>query len=64
MKELPATILLHPIGFNTLPMRIWNATLEGFWARAAAPSLLLILVAAVPMILLAINEDRRERQQR
>jgi iron(III) transport system permease protein len=61
MKELPATILLHPIGFDTLPMRIWNATLEGFWARAAAPSLLLILVAAVPMILLAINEDRRER---
>jgi iron(III) transport system permease protein len=64
MKELPATILLHPIGFDTLPMRIWNATLEGFWARAAAPSLLLILVAAIPMILLAINEDRRDRQQR
>ncbi len=62
MKELPATILLHPIGFETLPMRIWNATLEGFWARAAAPSLLLILVAAIPMILLAINEDRRHRQ--
>jgi iron(III) transport system permease protein len=62
MKELPATILLHPIGFDTLPMRIWNATLEGFWARAAAPSLLLILVAAVPMILLAINEDRREQR--
>jgi iron(III) transport system permease protein len=64
MKELPATILLHPIGFNTLPMRIWNATLEGFWARAAAPSLLLILVAAIPMILLAINEDRRDQQHR
>ncbi len=61
MKELPATILLHPIGFDTLPMRIWNATLEGFWARAAAPSLLLILVAAIPMILLAINEDRRDQ---
>jgi iron(III) transport system permease protein len=63
MKELPATILLHPIGFDTLPMRIWNATLDAFWARAAAPSLLLILVAAVPMILLAWNEDRRERER-
>jgi iron(III) transport system permease protein len=62
MKELPATILLHPIGFDTLPMRIWNATLEGFWARAAAPSLLLILVAAIPMILLAMNEDRRDQR--
>jgi iron(III) transport system permease protein len=63
MKELPATILLHPIGFDTLPMRIWRATLDGFWARAAAPSLLLIMVAAIPMILLAWNEDRRERQR-
>jgi iron(III) transport system permease protein len=63
MKELPATILLHPIGFDTLPMRIWNATLEGFWSRAAAPSLLLILVAAIPMILLAINEDRRDQNR-
>jgi iron(III) transport system permease protein len=63
MKELPATILLHPIGFDTLPMQIWRATLDGFWARAAAPSLLLILVAAIPMILLAWNEDRRERQR-
>jgi iron(III) transport system permease protein len=64
MKELPATILLHPIGFDTLPMRIWNATLEGFWARAAAPSLLLILVAAIPMVLLAVNEDRRDQRNR
>jgi iron(III) transport system permease protein len=59
MKELPATLLLHPIGFDTLAMRIWIATSEGFWARAAAPSLILILVAAIPMILLAWNEERR-----
>jgi iron(III) transport system permease protein len=59
MKELPATLLLHPIGFDTLAMRIWTATAEGFWARAAAPSLLLIAVAAIPMILLAWNEERR-----
>jgi iron(III) transport system permease protein len=59
MKELPATLLLHPIGFDTLAMRIWIATSEGFWARAAAPSLSLILVAAIPMILLAWNEERR-----
>ncbi len=31
---------------------------EGFWARAAAPSLLLILIAAAPMIVVAWREGR------
>ena len=60
MKELPATLLLSPIGFNTLATKIWGAAAEGFFARAAAPSLLLILVAAVPLALLL----RRERKLR
>jgi iron(III) transport system permease protein len=58
MKELPATLLLRPIGFDTLATRIWSATSEGFWARAAAPALILIGIAAVPMILVAWREER------
>jgi iron(III) transport system permease protein len=58
MKELPATLLLRPIGFETLATRIWGATSEGFWARAAAPSLLLILIAALPMVVVAWREGR------
>jgi len=58
MKELPATILLRPTGFDTLATRIWGATSEGFWARAAAPSLILIIIAAVPVVLVAWREDR------
>ncbi|MGB3632863.1 MAG: ABC transporter permease subunit, partial [Rubrobacteraceae bacterium] len=56
MKELPATLLLSPIGLDTLATSIWSATSEAFFARAAAPALILILVSAVPMYLLTIRE--------
>jgi iron(III) transport system permease protein len=57
MKELPATLLLRPTGFDTLATQIWSATAEGFWSRAAAPALLLILIAALPMVVVAWRED-------
>ena len=57
LKELPATLLLSPIGFHTLATKIWSATNDGFFARAAAPSLLLIVIASLPLIWLL----RRER---
>jgi iron(III) transport system permease protein len=56
MKELPATLLLSPTGFETLATRIWSATTSAFFARAAAPALLLILLSAAPMYLLVIRE--------
>jgi iron(III) transport system permease protein len=56
MKELPATLLLSPTGFETLATRIWSATSDAFFARAAAPALILILISAVPMYLLLIRE--------
>jgi len=49
MKELPTTILLAPTGFDTLAVRIWSATSEGFFARAAPPALLMMLVAAASL---------------
>jgi iron(III) transport system permease protein len=60
MKELPASLLLRPIGFNTLSTRIWGATSEGFWARAAAPALILILISAVPMIVISLRQSRAD----
>lgn len=44
MKELPATLLLRPVGFDTLAVRIWIETSEEFYAQAAPAALLLILV--------------------
>jgi len=56
MKELPTTILLAPTGFDTLAVRIWSATSEGFFARAAAPALLMIGVSAASLALLLRQE--------
>ena len=56
MKELPATLLLSPTGFETLATRVWGATTDAFFARAAAPALLLIALSAVPMYVLVIRE--------
>ena len=46
MKELPATLLLRPIGFETLATEIWKATSLGAYSEAAPAALLLILVSA------------------
>ncbi|MBI2851615.1 MAG: iron ABC transporter permease [Chloroflexi bacterium] len=58
MKELPATLLLSPIGFRTLAASIWSYTSEGFFARAAVPALLLMLLSSVPMAFMVIRERR------
>jgi iron(III) transport system permease protein len=52
MKELPATLLLRPTGFDTLAVRIWSTANELFYARAAAPALLLVVVSAIPTYLI------------
>lgn len=49
MKELPATLLLSPLGSRTLPMLVWSNISEAFFARAAAPTLLLLLLSSVPL---------------
>ncbi len=52
MKELPLTLLLRPTEWETLATTVWNASGGGAFGRAAAPALLLIIVAAVPTLLL------------
>ena len=56
MKELPATLLLSPIGFETLATQVWSATGEAFFARAAWPALLLVVVAVLPAALLTLGD--------
>ncbi len=52
MKELPSTLLLSPLDFSSLGSTIWSASSEAFFAQAALPALLLVLVSAIPMIFL------------
>lgn len=49
MKELPATLLLSPLGFSTLATSVWSSISEAFFAQAAAPALLLVLVSSLPL---------------
>jgi iron(III) transport system permease protein len=58
MKELPATLLLAPIGFSTLATQVWSATNEAFFARAAAPALALVLLSSAPLAILVLREGR------
>ena len=58
MKELPATLILSPVGFTTLATSIWAATSEAFFAQAAAPALLLILASSIPLAFLMLRERR------
>ncbi len=57
MKELPATLLLRPIGFDTLATEIWKLTQVGAYSRAALPALVLIAVSAP--VLYLISSSRR-----
>jgi iron(III) transport system permease protein len=49
IKELPATLLLKPIGFETLATEIWKGTSIGAYS-AVAPSALLLIAIAAPLV--------------
>lgn len=59
MKELPATLILSPIGFKTLATSIWGSATEAFFARTAAPALLLILASGLPTAYLVLRDRNR-----
>jgi iron(III) transport system permease protein len=50
LKEMPATLLMCPFGWDTLAVRIFEMTSEGEWARASLPALTLVLVGLLPVI--------------
>ncbi len=56
MKELPATLILSPIGFDTLAGQVWTNIGEAFFARAAVPTLLLILLSSLPLALFTLRD--------
>lgn len=58
MKELPATLLLRPVGFDTLAIRVWLEASEEYF-QLAAPSALLIVVLSLPALWLLVAKDWR-----
>jgi iron(III) transport system permease protein len=59
MKELPATLLLRPVGGDTLAVEVWQATSESLWRTAALPALLIVLAGLLPVILMVRLSGRR-----
>ncbi len=60
MKELPATLLLRPVGFDTLAIRVWLEASEEYY-RLAAPSALLIVLVGLPALALLLAHEWRTR---
>jgi iron(III) transport system permease protein len=56
LKELPATLLLRPAGFDTLAVRIWVWASEGFYVHAAPAALVLVLLSILPLAFLLRRE--------
>lgn len=56
LRELPATLLLRPAGFETLAIRVWSATGEGFYTQGALAGLLLLVVASPPLAIVTRHE--------
>jgi iron(III) transport system permease protein len=53
MKELPATLLLRPLGFETLATHLYGEAIRGTYEDAAIAALLIVLVGLVPVMVLA-----------
>ena len=53
MKELPATLLLHPTGTETLATMLWRFMLVSDYSAAAPYAALIVLGAALPAVMLA-----------
>jgi len=56
MKELPATLLLRPFGFETFVTYIWKVQEAGYYGEAAVPALILVAVSGGSMLVILGKE--------
>ena len=57
MKELQITLLLSPIGFDTLATQVWSASREAFFTEAALPAMLLVAASAIAVLIMLRREQ-------
>lgn len=60
IKEMPATLLLRPFGYETLALRVWELTSESLWQAAALPALTIVAVGILPVLILARTSVRHD----
>ncbi|MEL0168503.1 MAG: iron ABC transporter permease [Pseudomonadaceae bacterium] len=64
LKEMPATLLMRPFGWDTLAVRIHSLTAEGDWPRAALPAITLVATGLLPVIVLIRRSAQPIRRRR
>jgi len=52
MKELPATLLLKPLGTQTVVTYIWQVQEAAYYGQAAVPALILVCISALSMVII------------
>jgi iron(III) transport system permease protein len=57
LKELPATLILRPTGFDTLPVRIWIEASEEM-LELAAPAALMLVIGTLPILWFLMRPER------
>jgi iron(III) transport system permease protein len=62
LKELPIAYLLRPVGFDTLPVWVYNLASESRFEQAALPALTIVAVALIPVAMLSRHLDRPDIQ--
>ena len=58
MKELPATLMLRPTGFETIVTYIWLVRGAAYQGQAAIPALILVGVSGLSMLVI-LRQERR-----
>ena len=53
MKELPATLLLRPLGLETLATHLYGEAVRGTYEEAAIAALLIVAAGLIPVVILA-----------
>jgi iron(III) transport system permease protein len=59
MKELPATLLLRPLGVETLATHLYGEAVRGTYEEAAIAALLIVAAGLVPVVVLARISTRQ-----
>lgn len=58
VKELPATLILAPVEFDTVAVKAWSLAEEGFFAEAAIYSLVIVVIVLMVWLLISGLEKR------
>ncbi len=56
MRELPATLMLHPTDFKTIVTYIWLVRGAGYYGQAAVPALVLVGISGLSMVVILARE--------